>query len=126
MVRERSTLVKLRTTDKGRLEPFAAPFGYDRYVRIPAVVDVKWSSRIANSSDLTDVRFMGSRNGGRKRPPFHLSFDAPKGSGEPLSHGRARPAAFVQPIAIFRGWACFPFGRVSVNTPSSRLALIFS
>jgi hypothetical protein len=70
--------------------------------------------------------FMGSRNGGRKRPPFHLSFDAPKESGEPLSHGRARPAAFVQPIAIFRGWACFAFGRVSVNTPSSRLALIFS
>jgi len=38
----------------------------------------------------------------------------------------ARCAAFVQPIAIFRGWACFAFGTVSVNTPSTRLALILS
>jgi hypothetical protein len=43
----------------------------------------------------------------------------------PIIAGQTR-AAFVQPIAIFRGWACFAFGRVSVNTPSSRLALIFS
>jgi hypothetical protein len=32
----------------------------------------------------------------------------------------------VHPIVIFRGWAALAFGRVSVNTPSSRLALIFS
>ena len=32
----------------------------------------------------------------------------------------------VHPIAIFRGWAAFALGRVSVSTPSSRLALIFS
>ena len=45
-----------------------------------------------------------------------------------VSHHRGHQtrAAFVQPIAIFRGWACFAFGSVSVNTPSSRLALIFS
>ena len=42
---------------------------------------------------------------------------------EPLSHRREHQirAAFVQPIAIFRGWVCFAFGRMSVNTPSSPL-----
>jgi hypothetical protein len=24
-------------SDQGRLDPFAAPFGYDRYLRIPAI-----------------------------------------------------------------------------------------
>jgi hypothetical protein len=33
----------------GRLDPFAASFGYDRYLRIPAGCDVKRSSRAAGA-----------------------------------------------------------------------------
>ena len=39
---------------------------------------------------------------------------------------RAALARAPQPIAILRGWAALALGRVSVNTPSSRLALILS
>jgi hypothetical protein len=44
---------------------------------------------------------------------------------EPLSEHDAC-AALVQPIVILRGCAALALGRVSVKTPSSRLALIFS
>ncbi len=44
----------------------------------------------------------------------------------PAERHRLKPHERLQAIAILRGWACFAFGRVSVSTPSSRLALIFS
>jgi hypothetical protein len=54
------------------------------------------------------------------------SADAGSGaSGVSAVTPRSRRASH-HPIAILRGWACLAFGRVSVSTPSSRLALIFS
>ena len=45
-----------------------------------------------------------------------------------LRRRRRPPGAALRahPIAILRGWACLAFGKVSVSTPSSRLALILS
>ena len=67
------------------------------------------------------------------RPPRPYPLDASKGGGgvfqsgrDPVIGGAATRAVFAQPIAILRGWACFALGSVSVRTPSSRLALIFS
>ena len=40
--------------------------------------------------------------------------------------GQRGPPFAAHAIAIFLGCACLAFGKVSVSTPSSRLALIFS
>ena len=52
------------------------------------------------------------------------------GASSQVRNSRVNPSYHIQtsphPIAILRGWACLAFGRVSVSTPSSRLAPIFS
>jgi hypothetical protein len=72
------------------------------------------SASIGTVNSITDSSDLRFRSAGTNRVTTFLD-----------NSGETR-AAFVQPIAIFRGWACCAFGKVSVNTPSSRLALIFS
>src|SRR5271166_5091027 len=105
---------------RGRLGTFRAGFesagrprrlAGDRWFRLGARIRKPLKFRIVNRIVETRQR---SRNGARSQ----------------VRYSRVNPSYHIQtsphPIAILRGWACLAFGRVSVSTPSSRLAPIFS
>ena len=118
--------------------PYARRYGYRPYYRVAAVSGAPHSHpnhRLVaqlrtKAAPLSPILAASPWVSQGRRPPFHrtrtVAWAARRARLRKGRREKRGPPFAAHSIAIFLGCACLAFGKVSVSTPSSRLALIFS